>query len=272
MWRMTTNGDPTTGDGQFYVSTFDESTTNKGNAAVRAQIQSTMGFDLWRSPDGWHFSSATTSGFGDMFNYGGRTMQSTPYGLFVGTANNYYGLNVFRNTPAQEVVAAPQNLQVDQLCGGPPVLSWQPGPQTPGDNTLVAYVIHRAPVGHTFVSPAGDTPFQGTYALTDTIIATVTAPLMTYVDATATRFQEYHYTVVAVDAQGDQSNTSNMVRWPSFGALSPRTRRPATTCRRSVCCRRRTCGTSRDASSLPRRTPPRPRNCRVFPAPCPPAM
>ncbi len=101
MWRMATNSDPTTGDGQLYVSTFDPSTPSKIYTSIRSAVQPTMGFDLWRSPDGWYFSNVTSNGFGDMFNSGGRSMQSTPYGLFVGADNPYYGLNLYRSMPAQ---------------------------------------------------------------------------------------------------------------------------------------------------------------------------
>jgi hypothetical protein len=47
------------------------------------------GFDLWRSEDGTRWMPVTTTGFGNPYNYGVRTMVSTPHGFFVGTANPF---------------------------------------------------------------------------------------------------------------------------------------------------------------------------------------
>lgn len=47
------------------------------------------GFSLWRTDDGVHWQPVTRDGFGNKFNWGGRTFASTPEGLFVGTANPY---------------------------------------------------------------------------------------------------------------------------------------------------------------------------------------
>lgn len=47
------------------------------------------GFDLWRTWDGENWVCVTKSGFGNMYNYGLRTIESTPHGLFVGTANPF---------------------------------------------------------------------------------------------------------------------------------------------------------------------------------------
>lgn len=45
------------------------------------------GFNLWRSADGVRWDCVTRSGFGNKYNWGVRNMASTPYGLFVGSAN-----------------------------------------------------------------------------------------------------------------------------------------------------------------------------------------
>ncbi len=47
------------------------------------------GGHLWRTRDGERFFPVTTNGFGTPFNYGIRQLRSTPYGLFVGTANPF---------------------------------------------------------------------------------------------------------------------------------------------------------------------------------------
>jgi hypothetical protein len=51
------------------------------------------GFDLWRTSDGFRWFAVTVRGFGTPYNYGARTIVSTPVGLFVGTANPF-GPNV----------------------------------------------------------------------------------------------------------------------------------------------------------------------------------
>ena len=47
------------------------------------------GFDLWRSPDGVNWYPVTRNGFDNPYNHGVRTLESTPHGLFVGTANPF---------------------------------------------------------------------------------------------------------------------------------------------------------------------------------------
>jgi nucleoside-diphosphate-sugar epimerase len=51
---------------------------------------------MWRSRDGIEWSPVTTNGFGNPYNYGGRTLVSTSGGLLVGTANPFAP-----ETPAQ---------------------------------------------------------------------------------------------------------------------------------------------------------------------------
>jgi ubiquinone/menaquinone biosynthesis C-methylase UbiE len=52
-------------------------------------IKSYGGFDLWRSRDGTNWIPVTRTGFSNPYNYGARTMISTPFGLFVGSANPF---------------------------------------------------------------------------------------------------------------------------------------------------------------------------------------
>ncbi|MEK6675788.1 MAG: class I SAM-dependent methyltransferase [Planctomycetota bacterium] len=47
------------------------------------------GCHLWRTGDGVHYEPVTRNGFGSSFNMGVRQMTSSPYGLFVGTANSF---------------------------------------------------------------------------------------------------------------------------------------------------------------------------------------
>jgi len=47
------------------------------------------GFDLWSTMNGKSWTAVTRRGFGNPYNYGARTMISTPAGLFIGTANPF---------------------------------------------------------------------------------------------------------------------------------------------------------------------------------------
>lgn len=52
-------------------------------------VSQNAGFDLWKTTDGINWSPVTRTGFENMYNWGVRTMASTPYGLFIGTANPF---------------------------------------------------------------------------------------------------------------------------------------------------------------------------------------
>ena len=47
------------------------------------------GFQLWRTADGVRWEPVTRDGFGNPYNFGARSLVSTPHGLFVGTANPF---------------------------------------------------------------------------------------------------------------------------------------------------------------------------------------
>ncbi len=52
-------------------------------------VQRYGGFELWRTADGVHWLPVTRTGFNNPYNWGARTLTSTPHGLFVATANPY---------------------------------------------------------------------------------------------------------------------------------------------------------------------------------------
>ena len=54
------------------------------------------GFDLLVSSDGINFDAITRDGFGDYSNHGLRTICSTEYGVFMGTANPFFGTQLWR--------------------------------------------------------------------------------------------------------------------------------------------------------------------------------
>jgi hypothetical protein len=97
-WRMCDH------NGWLYVSSFDWSAT-LGYADRRTWpepfrrivtrlgipflLKNQSGFDLYRSFDGENWVRVTTNGMGNPYNIGLRTMASSPYGLFLGTANPF---------------------------------------------------------------------------------------------------------------------------------------------------------------------------------------
>jgi hypothetical protein len=97
-WRMAVH------DGRLYVGTVNWSTfirylnVERWPEAMRDMVSSWgldetiarfAGFDLWCTADGEHFEPVTTSGFGNSFNIGARTLVSTPIGLCLGTVNPF---------------------------------------------------------------------------------------------------------------------------------------------------------------------------------------
>jgi hypothetical protein len=92
-WRMADY------NGCLYVGTSDESTIFRDNPQYAKLVAPELGADLWSSCDGVNFSPIDIMGFEDEFNYGYRTFSVTPYGLFVGTVNPYFGLQVWLGVP-----------------------------------------------------------------------------------------------------------------------------------------------------------------------------
>ncbi len=97
-WRMCEH------NGWLYLSTFDwssalgyaqRSTWPEPFANIinhlgeQFILEEQSGFDLYRSYDGENWVPVTTNGMGNPYNIGLRTMSSTPYGFFFGTANPF---------------------------------------------------------------------------------------------------------------------------------------------------------------------------------------
>lgn len=53
------------------------------------------GFDMYVTEDGVNFTTLTTNGFNDPYNHGLRTFAVTNQGLCLGTANPFYGCQVW---------------------------------------------------------------------------------------------------------------------------------------------------------------------------------
>ena len=86
-------------NGCLYVGTSDGSTIFRNDPQFAAIVAPELGADLWSSCDGVNFSAIDVNGFEDEFNYGYRVFSVTPYGLFVGIVNPYFGLQVWQGIP-----------------------------------------------------------------------------------------------------------------------------------------------------------------------------
>ena len=95
-WRMCEH------DGWLYMATFEwssvlayikrsnfQGTFGKvlGHVGPRNVLEYQSGFDLYRSRDGENWVPVTNNGMGNPYNMGLRTLESTPHGMFIGTAN-----------------------------------------------------------------------------------------------------------------------------------------------------------------------------------------
>jgi hypothetical protein len=96
-WRMGV------GSMGLYMGTWDMSTDTGvpdcGSSAAACTFgqywSQEYGTDLWRSPDGISWTFVTKTGYGDGNNTGTRSSAATPYGLFMGTAREVGGTQVF---------------------------------------------------------------------------------------------------------------------------------------------------------------------------------
>lgn len=93
IWRMEVF------DGRLYAGTFDLSTTFRGIPFVKNLVTNELGFDLWWTADGVNWALVDQNGLGDKFNFGVRSLKKTDWGFFLGTANFYYGLRIYRAIP-----------------------------------------------------------------------------------------------------------------------------------------------------------------------------
>jgi hypothetical protein len=92
-------------DGRLYVGTFNESTTLRFDNPNF--LDQNMGFNFYYTDDGVTFNLIDQTGFGDKFNDGIRSLCVTPYGFFLGTTNQWFGLEVWQGVPPGFVAPAP---------------------------------------------------------------------------------------------------------------------------------------------------------------------
>jgi hypothetical protein len=185
----------------LYIGTNDQSTKWRNlKGGLGAMLKPNMGFDLYATSDGWHYSAVSRDGFGDLFNSGMRTFTPTPYGLFMGTSNHFYGTRIYRGANVPNPVATPQRLEVEsslKIAG----LTWEGGCPTA---TATTFHVYRS-TG--FSKPAEIASIPGT-----------SAAGCGHLDTTLKPFTVYHYYVVA-ETDGKFSEPSNTVRAPFKGPV-----------------------------------------------------
>jgi hypothetical protein len=210
MWRLQGSG------GYLYVGTNDQSTAWRLLPGLLPSIQHQLGLDLYQTQDGWYFGSISTNGLDDPFNLGCRNFADTPHGLFLGTANAYYGLQLWRGAAAlQPPPAPPGRLEVEISSQQKPILSWKPVA------SAVRYRLQRAPVNIVTMYPKllGSPLLPGPYA--EAAVTTSTF----FVDLPLGPDSRFLYQVIAEDGVGKRSAPSNLVFVPlvsppvNFGSL-----------------------------------------------------
>lgn len=234
MWQMEVYQD------NLFLGTFDSSTTFKEIPNNDALLADQMGFDFFRTPNGIDFYPITTTGFGDRFNFGVRSLQATPFGLFLGTANYYYGLQVWRGYDTTRRLFMPMVLTGSNgrspSAGGaaPPGDSLLATPLSPPEMVQTevltdSVVVTWEPVQDAqsyVISRGGIVPISLTLSVDPSIVINVskwtTATQVgvttgaSFQDDTADSDARYIYYVQAVDGTGAASERSLMSPAPSL--------------------------------------------------------
>jgi hypothetical protein len=207
IWRLGTHGN------SLFAGTYDTSVRYKYSPQY-GQILPQMGFDLFRTDDGWRMTNVSTNGLNNGFDYGIRNFSDTPYGMFFGSANEYYGLTIYQGTDATSYrVPSPQRVDVE-MSHNQPVLSWDPVP------SAVSYHVYRATfttvqISATVQLPGGNFTFPSTFQEITPPIKGI--PDTVFVDQTvSTTLPTNMYYVTAEDGHSNVSDQSNLALAPSF--------------------------------------------------------
>ena len=199
IWRMGAQS------GTLYLGTYDSSTYWRTLPQTASRLQPLLGADLYRTNDGRYFSPVTMNGFGDPFSFGFRNFVDTPGGLFIGAANPFYGLRIWRGQSAAPRIGAPQRVEVE-MSAGRAVLTWR------AVAGAARYDVWRASLQTITQYPGllGQPLVPSQFAP----IATVPTPF--FADQAAPEGAQFLYLVVAQNAAGQQSDPSNLVQAPSL--------------------------------------------------------
>lgn len=178
-WRMTSYG------GGLFVGTNDWSwllQEDTHDPWLQSVLSPEFGFDIWGTCNGADWFPVTRDAFGNMDDFGARNFVGSPFGLFIGSANQAQGTTVWLDTdnpcaafphPHSVTVAArpspPRQLLTDVQRKGT-VLSWTPSAQ------VTRYVVYRA--AYTTEVPFSYVPPIGTYGglLFDDTVPTPATP------------------------------------------------------------------------------------------------
>lgn len=79
----------------IYFTTYDWSIQTEALWEVANLVNADFGTDVYYSPDGINWTAVTTTGFGDGYNYGARTIDPNPFGTFLGTGRYTGGLQIW---------------------------------------------------------------------------------------------------------------------------------------------------------------------------------
>jgi hypothetical protein len=213
-------------DGRLYIGTYNACTGAKEDPVNGPLLAHIMGAHLYYTDDGWYFNAVTTNGFatpndpqGGRYDYGIRTMATTPHGLFMGTTNDHHGLAVYRATgPASTGPEPPARLEVQTSARGGALLSWQAG------HLADTYDVYRAEVQTILVrddinfenwTGAFGNKIPDTYILPYQMIGTFRQP--SFRDDTVEPGRKYMYYVTRARG-GEVSEQSNLVAFPLLSA------------------------------------------------------
>lgn len=241
IWRMGEHDD------WLYVGTMDQSTAWKEVPFIADILEPYMGFDLFTSADGEHFTMITRTGFDSKFDYGVRTFASTPYGLFLGTSNEYYGTRVFRGvhgevyslflpfvelssrgTMADRQLSAEMSMMQSlsrplssikppkrldtEINDGAVVLSWERPPGATRFHVFRSAFTSNHQVQSFTRKPNARVP--------ERFVEVGVTHQAFFVDNTVPIGPPYyHYYVLAEESQGSVSQPSNLVRAPSLAPV-----------------------------------------------------
>jgi hypothetical protein len=92
IWRMEDH------QGVLYAGTFDAAARRRSFVGSNLPPAADDGFDLYASADGQHWTTVTNDAFESPFDFGCRSLLSTPVGLFLGSTNDAEGTGVWLAT------------------------------------------------------------------------------------------------------------------------------------------------------------------------------
>lgn len=205
----------------LYAGTYTATTGYYLDPVNGPLLEPTMGGHLYVTPDDWYYTAVTTNGFsspsdpfGGKFDFGIRTMASTPYGLFLGTANDHYGIQIFRANKGIYPVQPPGRVDIEPGRNGEAILSWKAG------INATSYQIWRAEILPIFVRDETNiynwnlgtgNKIRDTYIGPYQMIGTATE--LVYFDSSVQSGKKYMYYVVGTGPRGE-SPPSNLGTFP----------------------------------------------------------